>query len=52
MASGAALELRRAVDSAKFPPPTEADICAAWASVLEGIELTPVPAPESEEAAE
>jgi hypothetical protein len=45
----AALALRNAVDSVKFPPPTEEDIRAAWASVLEGQELQPAPVEEGEE---
>ena len=35
----AALALRNAVDAAKFPPPSEEDVRAAWASALEGVEL-------------
>jgi hypothetical protein len=45
----AALALRNAVDSVKFPPPTEEEIRAAWASVLEGQELQPAPVEKSEE---
>jgi hypothetical protein len=44
----AALALRNAVDSTAFPPPTEDDIRAAWASVLEGQELQPAPIEEGE----
>jgi hypothetical protein len=45
----AALALRNAVDSTSFPPPTEEDIRAAWASVLEGQELQPAPIEGGEE---
>ena len=43
IAAGAALALRNAVDTSKFPPPSEEDIAQAWASQLEGAALTPAP---------
>lgn len=49
LTSRAALQLRNAVDSSKFPPPTVDDIRAAWASVMEGEELAIVEDKEEEE---
>lgn len=47
--SGAALALRRAVDSTKFPPPTLGDVRKAWASVMDGEELAIPEEPEEGE---
>lgn len=46
----AALALLQSIDTAKFPPPSENEMRAAWASAMDGRELEPVPKKEVPDA--